>query len=53
MYKLENGSLYQLQKDALGGECWMHVYKCSSKVKTLAAAVSEFVELSLIRLELT
>jgi len=48
MYKLEKGSLYKLQKNALGGECWMHVYKCSAKVKTLAAAVSEFNQVSFI-----
>jgi len=48
MYKLEKGSLYKLQKDAIGGECWMHVYKCSTKVKTLADALSEFDQVSFI-----
>ena len=42
MYKFEKGSLYQLQKNALGGEVWMHIYKCSYRIKTLNAAVSEF-----------
>jgi hypothetical protein len=41
-YKFENGSLYQLHKDAMGGNVWMHVMKCSPRIKTLKAAIAAY-----------
>jgi len=44
MYKLENRSLFKLQRDNLGGLCWMHIAIVPANIETLDDAIIWYYE---------
>jgi hypothetical protein len=45
MYKLENGSLFELRKNALGGSDWMRAAVVPRNIKSLALAIDWYLSL--------